>query len=78
MARTKDSAKDLRAALNEILLLVESVAPRYSDSLTPALTDHETPEYILGRVRTLVHRYREAKALQDQTVALFRAFDRLS
>jgi hypothetical protein len=78
MARTKDTVKNLRAALNQTLHLVELAQPR-PDGVP--LTEQEAPEYIVNLVRALVYQYQKVKALQDQAVAFFRAValaDRLS
>jgi hypothetical protein len=74
MPRTKDTTKDLRAALNQILNLVELVMPRPEGG---ALTDQEAPEYIVNRVRALAVQYQETKAFQAQSVALFKTLNRL-
>jgi hypothetical protein len=77
MARTKDTVKNLRAALNQVLHLVELASPRFGGPLT----EQEDPEYIVNRVRGLIMNYKKTKALQDQAVAFFQAValaDRLS
>jgi hypothetical protein len=70
--KNKDTVKQLRGALNEILHLIELTMPQPDEF---ALTAHETPVYIVNRVRALAMKYSKTKALQDQVVQLFRAVE---